>query len=101
MQVTPAIFRYKGKELMIDAGKECRVYLMDIESIGGDDRTPLYRTPLICNEEVNFAWRASGSMASRRTPGERAALTPFWGPKHSRLARRLNTARSISANHRL
>ena len=53
-------------ELMVDAGKECRVYLMDTESIGGDDhRTPLYRTPLICNEDVNFAsagiW---GSMAT-------------------------------------
>ncbi len=47
MQVTPAIFNYKGKELMVDAGKECRVYLMDTSSIGGDDhRTPLYRTPL-------------------------------------------------------
>ena len=86
MQVTPAIFNYKGKELMVDAGKECRVYLMDTESIGGDDhRTPLYRTPLICNEEVNFAsagiW---GSMASwEDAQGTRWVLTPFWGPKHS------------------
>ncbi|HEY2014618.1 MAG TPA: pyrrolo-quinoline quinone, partial [Bryobacteraceae bacterium] len=66
MQVTPVIFNYKGKELMVDAGKECRMYLMDTESIGGDDhRTPLYRSPLICNEDVNFAsagiW---GSLAS-------------------------------------
>ena len=46
MQVTPAIFNYKGNELMVDAGKECRMYLMDTKSIGGDDhRTPLYRTP--------------------------------------------------------
>ena len=46
MQVTPVIFNYKGKELMVDAGKECRMYLMDTKSIGGDDhRTPLYRTP--------------------------------------------------------
>ena len=87
MQVTPAIFDYKGKELMVDAGKECRVYLMDTESIGGDDhRTPLYRTPLICNEEVNFAsagiW---GSMASwEDSDGTRWVLTPFWGPKHSK-----------------
>src|SRR5207248_1866280 len=28
MQVTPAIFDYKGRELMVSAGKECRVYLM-------------------------------------------------------------------------
>jgi outer membrane protein assembly factor BamB len=87
MQVTPAIFKHKGKELMIDAGKECVVYLMDTESIGGDDhRTPLHRTPLICNEEVNFAsagiW---GSMATwEDAKGTRWALTPFWGPKHSK-----------------
>ena len=37
MQVTPVIFHYKGKELMVDAGKECRLYLMDTGSIGGDD----------------------------------------------------------------
>src|SRR5262249_27878055 len=56
MQVTPAIFPFKGRELMVDASKECRIYLMDTESIGGDDhRTPLQRTPLICNEDVNFA----------------------------------------------
>ncbi len=87
MQVTPAVFKYKGKELMIDAGKECVVYLMDTQSIGGDDhRTPLHRTPLICNEEVNFAsagiW---GSMATwEDSKGTRWALTPFWGPKHSK-----------------
>ncbi len=86
MQVTPAIFKYKGKELMIDAGKECRVYLMDTESIGGDDhRTPLYRTPLICNEEVNFAsagiWGSMGAWDDAN--GTQWALTPFWGPKHS------------------
>lgn len=86
MQVTPAIFRYKGRELMVDAGKECRIYLMDLESIGGDDhRTPLYRSPLVCNEEVNFAsagvW---GAMASwEDTDGTVWVLTPIWGPKHS------------------
>ncbi len=86
MQVSPAIFPYKGRELMVNAGKECRVYLMDTESIGGDDhRKPLYRSPLICNEEVNFAsagiW---GSMATwEDSQGARWVLTPFWGPKHS------------------
>src|SRR5437764_3205588 len=86
MQVTPAIFNFKGKELMIDASKECRMYLMDTDSIGGDDhRTPLYRTPLICNEDVNFAsagiW---GSLASwEDAKGTRWVLTPIWGKKHS------------------
>ncbi|MBI1764530.1 MAG: PQQ-binding-like beta-propeller repeat protein [Acidobacteria bacterium] len=87
MQVTPAIFKFKGKELMVDAGKECRMYLMDTESIGGDDhRTPLQRTALYCNEDVNFAsagvW---GSLATwEDAKGTRWALSPFWGPKHSK-----------------
>ncbi len=85
MQVTPAIFDYKGKELMTTASKECRVFLLDTASIGGDDhRTPLYRTPLLCNEMVNFAsagiW---GSMATWEDKnGTRWVLTPFWGPKY-------------------
>jgi outer membrane protein assembly factor BamB len=87
MQVTPAIFDYKGKEYMIDASKECRVYLMDTESIGGDDhRTPVYRTPLICNELVDFA--QAGIWGSLTTwedgKGTRWILAPFWGPKHSK-----------------
>lgn len=86
MQVTPVIFNYKGKELMADAGKECRLYLMDTASIGGDDhRTPLFRTPLFCNEEVNYSsagvW---GSLASwEDSKGTRWVLSPGWGPKHS------------------
>jgi outer membrane protein assembly factor BamB len=60
---------------------------MDTTSIGGDDhRTPLYRGPLICNEDVNFAsagiW---GSLASwEDTKGTRWVLTPIWGAKHSK-----------------
>ncbi|MFN0108449.1 MAG: pyrrolo-quinoline quinone [Blastocatellia bacterium] len=87
MQVSCAIFKFKGKELMVDSGKEGVMYLMDTESIGGDDhRTPLYRTPLFCNEEVNFAsagvW---GSLATwEDAKGTRWVLTPFWGPKHSK-----------------
>ncbi len=85
MQVSCAIFKFKGKELMVDSGKEGVMYLMDTDSIGGDDhRTPLYRTDLFCNEEVNFAsagvW---GSLASwEDSSGARWVLTPFWGPKH-------------------
>jgi outer membrane protein assembly factor BamB len=86
MQVTPVIFNFKGRELMVDASKECRLYMMDTKSIGGDDhRTPEYRTPLFCNEDVNFAsagvW---GSLASwEESNGTRWVLSPFWGPKHS------------------
>jgi outer membrane protein assembly factor BamB len=85
LAVTPAIFNYKGRELMVTGGKECRLYLLDAQSIGGDDhRTPLYRSPLICNEDVNFAsagiW---GSLASWQDPkGVQWVLSPIWGPTY-------------------
>jgi len=87
MQVTPTIFEYKGHEYMVDASKECRLYFMDTDSIGGDDhRTPLERTPLICNEMVDFAeagiWGSLTSYLDAK--GQRWVLTPFWGPKHSK-----------------
>jgi outer membrane protein assembly factor BamB len=74
---------------MVDAGKECRVYLLETAAIGGDDhRTPLDRTPLVCNEDVNFASEGIwGSMATwEDSRGTRWVLTPFWGPKHSRFS---------------
>jgi hypothetical protein len=84
-QVTPVIFPYKGKELMVSGSKECRLWLMDTAAIGGDDhRTDLYTTPQFCNEDVNFAsagiW---GSLATwLDSKGNRWVLSPFWGPKH-------------------
>ena len=33
---TPTIFRYKGRELVAASGKECRLYLLDPESAGGE-----------------------------------------------------------------
>ena len=85
MQVTPAVFDYKGRELLATSSKECRMFLLDSKSLGGaDHRTPLYRSPLVCNEEVNFAaagvW---GSLASwQDSKGTRWVLAPFWGPVH-------------------
>jgi outer membrane protein assembly factor BamB len=86
MQVTPSIFNFKGKELMVTGSKECRMYLLDTRNIGGEDHmTPLDRTPLMCNEEVNFmAAGIWGAMATwEDAQGTRWVLTPFWGPVHS------------------
>ncbi|HEY1214575.1 MAG TPA: PQQ-binding-like beta-propeller repeat protein, partial [Bryobacteraceae bacterium] len=86
MQVTPPIFRYKDKELLAAGSKACRVYLLDTANMGGDDhQTPLYQTPLMCNQDVNFAsagiW---GSMATWEDGnGTRWLLTPFWGAPRS------------------
>lgn len=85
MQVTPAIFDFRGQELLATGSKACRIYLLDTKAAGGEDhQTPLAETPLMCNEEVNFAsagiW---GSLATwEDSAGTRWVLTPFWGPVH-------------------
>jgi outer membrane protein assembly factor BamB len=83
---TPTIFTFKGRELMAASGKECRVYLLDPKSLGGaDHQTPLFKTPLFCNEEVDF--QDAGSWGAMTTwedgSGTRWVLAPFWGPAHS------------------
>lgn len=85
MQVTPAVFKYKDRELVATSSKECRIFLLDGKSLGGEDhRTALVRTPKVCNEEVNFAaagvWGAMASWQS--ADGTRYVLAPFWGPVH-------------------
>jgi outer membrane protein assembly factor BamB len=80
------IFDYRGKEYLVSSSKECRIWLLDTDSLGGEDhRTPAYRTPLICNEEVNFTMGIWGALASWEDANRtRWVLTPFWGPKHPR-----------------
>jgi outer membrane protein assembly factor BamB len=83
---TPTIFNFKGRELMAASGKECRMYLLDTKSLGGPDhQTPLFKTPLFCNEEVDF--QDAGSWGAVSTwedgAGTRWVLAPFWGPAHS------------------
>jgi hypothetical protein len=83
---TPTIFTYKGRELLAASGKECRVYLIDPKFAGGDDHmTPLYKTPLFCNEEVDFQDMGSwGALSTwQDAAGTRWVLAPFWGPVHS------------------
>ena len=83
---TPTIFTYKGRELMAASGKECRLYLLDPKSLGGaDHQTPLYKTSLFCNEEVDFQDAGSWGAVStwEDSSGTRWVYAPFWGPAHS------------------
>ena len=82
---TPTVFKYKGRELIAASGKECRLYLLDPESAGGENhQTPAFKTPLFCNEEVDFQDMGSwGALSSWEDRGTRWVLAPFWGPVHS------------------
>jgi hypothetical protein len=71
------------------AGKEGRLFLLDTASLGGEThRQPLYRSPLITNEEINHAahgfWGAMATWEDRE--GTRWLLAPAWGPLHSAAA---------------
>ena len=96
---TPTIFTYKGRELIAASGKECRMYLLDPKSPGSPThQTPLYRSPLFCNEEVDFqdagSWGALSTWED--TDGTRWILAPFWGPVHSQFkAPVMNTPRPV------
>ena len=86
MNVTGPVFDFKGREYTVQSSKECRIWLLDTSALGGEDhRTPVDRTPLVCNEEVQFAsagvWGALSTWED--TDGTRWIIMPFWGPKHS------------------
>jgi outer membrane protein assembly factor BamB len=85
MNVTPVVFPYKGRDVLVGSGKEGRLFLLDSQSLGGaDHRTPLFRSELISNEDIDFAGAGTwGSLASwEDAQGTRWVLAPFWGPKH-------------------
>jgi len=85
--VSPVIFPFKNWELVAGSGKEGVIYLLDAKSMGGaDHRTPLYRSPLLANEDVNLAGRGFwGAFATWEDPqGVRWLYAPALGPPHSK-----------------
>ncbi len=80
---TPAVFPYKGRELMAGSGKEGSIFLLDAKSLGGDThRKPLYQTPLYANEGADIAgkgfWGAFSTWEDAK--GTRWLYAAAWGP---------------------
>ena len=80
---TPTIFRYDGRQLLVGAGKECRLYLLDPNDPGGPNHhVPLFRSPRFCNDMADFqnagSWGALSSWVD--ASGTRWVIAPFWGP---------------------
>lgn len=81
--IGPTVFNFKNWELAAASGKEGVIFLLDTKSLGGPDhRVPLYRSPLLANEEVNFAgkgfWGAFSTWED--AAGTRWLYAPAWGP---------------------
>jgi outer membrane protein assembly factor BamB len=82
MNATPVIFPYKGRDVLVGSGKEGRFFLVDSKNMGGADHmTPLYRSPLISNTNMNFQTEGTwGSLASwLGKDGTRWVLAPIGG----------------------
>ena len=83
VNVTPMVFDHQGKKFLVATSKECRLWLLDRDNLGGEDhRTPLDTSPLICNDIQAFDAKGIwGSLSTwQDASGTQWVLAPFWGP---------------------
>jgi hypothetical protein len=83
VNTTPVAIDYRGRKFLVGTSKECRLWLLDRDQLGGDDhRTTLHTTPLICADSQAFdavgIWGALS--AWQDASGTQWVLAPFWGP---------------------
>ncbi len=75
--VTPVVFTWKEKEMVVTAGKQGTLYLLDAQSPGGaDHKTPLYQTGPVTSANGGV-W--GGLSTWEDADGTRWVLAPVWG----------------------
>src|SRR5512132_2083868 len=58
VNTTPLLFDYRGKKFLVGTSKECRLWLLDRDGLGGEDhRTSVYTSPLVCNDARSYEAR--------------------------------------------
>ena len=75
-------FTFQNRDLVVSAGKDGTVYLLDAKSLGGaDHRTPMFSIKA-GNDELSYAsmgvWGAPSTFVNARN--ERWVYFPMWGP---------------------
>jgi PQQ enzyme repeat len=83
VNTTPVAFDANGRKFLVGTSKECRLWLLDRDALGGEDhRTTLHTTPLICNDARAFDARGVWGALSewQDQSGTSWVLAPFWGP---------------------
>lgn len=85
--ITPALFSYKERELLVASGKEGALFLLDAKSLGGESHhTPLFKSPLYTNEQADIAghgfWGAFATWDDSQ--GARWIYAPAWGAPTSK-----------------
>jgi outer membrane protein assembly factor BamB len=76
--ITPLVFSWKGKDLIVAAGSKGRLYLLDSASLGGPD----HRQPLFVTAPIAEAGAFQGGFSSwtDADTGTRWVYASFWGP---------------------
>ncbi len=87
--VTPVVFPYKGRDLVVGSGKEGALFLTDAKSLGGEThRKPLFQGPLYANEGADIAghgfWGAFATWEDSK--GTRWLYAPAWGPSTAKVS---------------
>ena len=103
LNVTPVAFDYRGRKFLVATSKECRLWLLDRDDLGGaDNRTTLQTTPLLCNDLYRRSTRkASGARSppGRMPKAVSGSSCRFTGPSAARSKLPSNThVRSMAAS---
>jgi len=81
---TPTVFTHNGRDLIVTAGADGRLYLLDSKSVGGSDhKTPLYQTPPLTTGQDNGIW--GGLSSWQDAENTRWVFAPVWGPVNPEL----------------
>jgi outer membrane protein assembly factor BamB len=84
--VTPLVFSWKGKDLIVASGSHGRLFLLDSTSLGGPDhRQPLFATEPLANaaEVPGNGFREGFSSWLDSDTETRWVYASFWGPLQS------------------
>ena len=76
LNVSPVAFDYRGRKFLIATSKECKLWLLDRDDLGGtDNRTTLQTTPLLCNDAQAFDGDSGSNPRMRARPASIVRLS--------------------------
>ena len=99
LNVSPMSFDYRGRKFLVATSKECRLWLLDRDDLGGkDNRTTLQTTPLLCNDAQAFDAKGIwGALAAwQDAKGRQWVIVPFYGPVSREFKAPVEHARPIN-----
>jgi hypothetical protein len=82
--ITPVVFDWNGRDIVVAGGRNGRIYLLDGKSLGGaDHHTPLVQTDAIASPDTKYAGNGfSGTFSSWDDPENKTRwiYASLWGP---------------------